>query len=136
MVKYGVLRSLWHISRDLRKLPTSKESRERLSWSRQIWLGSGQGRGRSGDRGEQQSKYHDMLLDNKLGDSGARVVIEEFLDGEGVLSLAFVNGDKFYILPGRLTGSQAAYDGDKGPNTGGMGIYAPVPTCYKAWWTK
>ena len=35
---------------------------------------------------------HDMLLDNKFGDSGARVVIEEFLDGERVLSFAFVNG--------------------------------------------
>ena len=51
---------------------------------------------------------HDMLLDNKFGDSGARVVIEEFLDGEEFSLFAFVNGDK-------------------GPNTGGMGAYAPVP---------
>ena len=42
---------------------------------------------------------HEMLLDNKFGDSGARVVIEEFLDGEEFSLFAFVNGDKFYIMP-------------------------------------
>ena len=42
---------------------------------------------------------HEMLLDNKFGDSGARVVIEEFLDGEEFSLFAFVNGEKFYIMP-------------------------------------
>ena len=69
---------------------------------------------------------HDMLLDNKFGDSGARVVIEEFLDGEEFSLFAFVNGNKFYILP-TAQDHKRAYDGDKGPNTGGMGAYAPVP---------
>ena len=68
---------------------------------------------------------HDMLLDNQFGDSGARVVIEEFLDGEEFSLFAFVNGDKFYILP-TAQDHKRAYDGDKGPNTGGMGAYAPV----------
>lgn len=69
---------------------------------------------------------HDMLLDNKFGDSGARVVIEEFLDGEEFSLFAFVNGDTFYIMP-TAQDHKRAYDGDKGPNTGGMGAYAPVP---------
>ncbi|WP_019774604.1 phosphoribosylamine--glycine ligase [Streptococcus sobrinus] len=69
---------------------------------------------------------HEMLLDNKFGDSGARVVIEEFLDGEEFSLFAFVNGNKFYILP-TAQDHKRAYDGDKGPNTGGMGAYAPVP---------
>ena len=69
---------------------------------------------------------HDMLLNNKFGDSGARVVIEEFLDGEEFSLFAFVNGDQFYILP-TAQDHKRAYDGDKGPNTGGMGAYAPVP---------
>jgi len=69
---------------------------------------------------------HDMLLENKFGDSGARVVIEEFLDGEEFSLFAFVNGDKFYIMP-TAQDHKRAYDGDKGPNTGGMGAYAPVP---------
>ena len=69
---------------------------------------------------------HEMLLDNKFGDSGARVVIEEFLDGEEFSLFAFVNGDTFYIMP-TAQDHKRAYDGDKGPNTGGMGAYAPVP---------
>ncbi|EHJ52612.1 phosphoribosylamine--glycine ligase [Streptococcus macacae] len=68
----------------------------------------------------------EMLLDNKFGDSGARVVIEEFLDGEEFSLFAFVNGDKFYMMP-TAQDHKRAYDGDKGPNTGGMGAYAPVP---------
>ena len=55
-----------------------------------------------------------------------RVVIEEFLDGEEFSLFAFVNGDKFYIMP-TAQDHKRAYDGDKGPNTGGMGAYAPVP---------
>lgn len=69
---------------------------------------------------------HEMLLDNKFGDSGARVVIEEFLEGEEFSLFAFVNGDKFYMMP-TAQDHKRAYDGDKGPNTGGMGAYAPVP---------
>lgn len=68
----------------------------------------------------------DMLLDNKFGDSGARVVIEEFLAGEEFSLFALVNGDQFYILP-TAQDHKRAFDGDKGPNTGGMGAYAPVP---------
>ncbi|HEK9989733.1 TPA: phosphoribosylamine--glycine ligase [Streptococcus equi subsp. zooepidemicus] len=69
---------------------------------------------------------HDMLLDNKFGHSGARVVIEEFLDGEEFSLFAFVNGEQFYLMP-TAQDHKRAFDGDKGPNTGGMGAYAPVP---------
>ncbi|WP_032511016.1 phosphoribosylamine--glycine ligase [Streptococcus suis] len=68
----------------------------------------------------------EMLLDNKFGDSGAHVVIEEFLEGEEFSLFALVNGDQFYILP-TAQDHKRAFDGDQGPNTGGMGAYAPVP---------
>lgn len=68
----------------------------------------------------------DMLLDNKFGDSGARVVIEECLSGEEFSLFAFVNGEDFYLMP-TAQDHKRAFDGDKGPNTGGMGAYAPVP---------
>lgn len=68
----------------------------------------------------------EMLLDNKFGDSGARVVIEEFLEGEEFSLFALVNRDQFYILP-TAQDHKRAFDGDKGPNTGGMGAYSPVP---------
>ena len=67
-----------------------------------------------------------MLADNKLGDAGARVVIEEFLTGEEASFIVMVDGK--HILP--LATSQdhkRLLDGDEGPNTGGMGAYSPAP---------
>lgn len=68
----------------------------------------------------------DILCDGAFGAAGSRVVIEEFLEGEEASFLAFTDGS--IILP--LASSQdhkAAYDGDTGPNTGGMGAYSPAP---------
>ena len=68
----------------------------------------------------------DMLEGNKLGDAGARVVIEEFLDGEEASFIVMVDGKN--VLP--LASSQdhkRLLDDDKGPNTGGMGAYSPAP---------
>ncbi|MES1931340.1 Phosphoribosylamine--glycine ligase [Salinisphaera shabanensis T35B1] len=68
----------------------------------------------------------DMLEDNAFGDSGARIVVEQFLTGEEASFIALVDGEN--ILP--LASSQdhkAAFDGDTGPNTGGMGAYSPAP---------
>ncbi len=68
----------------------------------------------------------DMLIDNKFGDAGARVVIEEYLAGEEASFIVMVDGKN--ILP--LATSQdhkARDDGDTGPNTGGMGAYSPAP---------
>jgi phosphoribosylamine--glycine ligase len=67
-----------------------------------------------------------MLSDNKLGDAGARVVIEEFLEGEEASFIVMVDGKN--ILP--LATSQdhkRLLDNDQGPNTGGMGAYSPAP---------
>ena len=67
-----------------------------------------------------------MLADNKLGDAGARVVIEEFLAGEEASFIVMVDGK--HVLP--LASSQdhkRLLDGDQGPNTGGMGAYSPAP---------
>jgi len=67
-----------------------------------------------------------MLADNKLGSAGARVVIEEFLEGEEASFIVMVDGKN--ILP--LATSQdhkRLLDGDQGPNTGGMGAYSPAP---------
>ena len=68
----------------------------------------------------------DMLEGQKFGDSGSRVVIEEFLDGEEFSFMSFVqNGDIYPMVISQ--DHKRAYDGDKGPNTGGMGAYSPVP---------
>ncbi|ADI83452.1 phosphoribosylamine--glycine ligase [Geobacter sulfurreducens] len=68
----------------------------------------------------------DMLSGNAFGDAGSRVVIEEFLTGEEASFLAFTDGKN--IIP--LASAQdhkAVFDGDTGPNTGGMGAYSPAP---------
>lgn len=68
----------------------------------------------------------DMLAGNKFGDAGARVVIEEFLYGEEASFICMVDGDN--VLPMASSQDHKARDnGDKGPNTGGMGAYSPAP---------
>ncbi len=67
-----------------------------------------------------------MLADNRLGGAGARVVIEEFLEGEEASFMVMVDGK--HVLP--MATSQdhkRLLDGDQGPNTGGMGAYSPAP---------
>ena len=68
----------------------------------------------------------EMLVAKRFGDASQRVVIEEFLTGEEFSFMAFVNGDKVYPME-IAQDHKRAYDGDKGPNTGGMGAYSPVP---------
>jgi phosphoribosylamine--glycine ligase len=73
-----------------------------------------------------ETAIREMLGDGKFGTAGNRVVIEEFLRGEEASFIAMVDGE--HILP--LASSQdhkARDDGDRGPNTGGMGAYSPAP---------
>lgn len=75
---------------------------------------------------EAHAAVDDMLLGNKMGNAGARVVIEDFLQGEEASFIVMVDGN--HVLP--MATSQdhkRLLDGDKGPNTGGMGAYSPAP---------
>ena len=75
---------------------------------------------------EANSAVEDMLSGNRFGEAGSTVVIEEFMEGEEASLLAFVDGKT--VVP--MIASQdhkRIFDGDKGPNTGGMGTYAPAP---------
>ncbi len=75
---------------------------------------------------EAENALKEIFIDNIFGEAGSRVVVEEFLNGEEASYLAFSDGET--VLP--MVSSQdhkAVYDGDKGPNTGGMGAYSPAP---------
>jgi phosphoribosylamine---glycine ligase len=68
----------------------------------------------------------DMLSGNKFGDAGARIVVEEYLDGEEASFIVITDGNS--ILPMATSQDHKARDeGDVGPNTGGMGAYSPAP---------
>ncbi|MGL5914802.1 MAG: phosphoribosylamine--glycine ligase [Culicoidibacterales bacterium] len=67
-----------------------------------------------------------MLVDDSFGDAGTRVVIEECLVGEEFSFMAFVHGNAVYPMV-LSQDHKRAYDGDLGPNTGGMGAYSDVP---------
>ncbi|QBJ78144.1 phosphoribosylamine--glycine ligase [Aquitalea sp. USM4] len=75
---------------------------------------------------EAHAAIDDMLVGNKMGSAGARVVIEDFLQGEEASFIVMVDGD--HVLP--MATSQdhkRLLDNDLGPNTGGMGAYSPAP---------
>ncbi|MDD3676332.1 phosphoribosylamine--glycine ligase, partial [Thauera propionica] len=67
-----------------------------------------------------------MLLDNKMGDAGARVVIEEFMEGEEASFIVMADGRHAMALA-TSQDHKRLKDGDEGPNTGGMGAYSPAP---------
>jgi phosphoribosylamine--glycine ligase len=68
----------------------------------------------------------EMMTDHRFGESGDKVVVEEFLAGEEFSLLAFVKDEEVYPMV-IAQDHKRAYDGDQGPNTGGMGAYSPVP---------
>ncbi len=71
-----------------------------------------------------EEALRDMLLDDKFGKG--KVVVEEFLTGPEFSLLCFVVGEEVYPMP-VAQDHKRAYEGDKGPNTGGMGAYSPLP---------
>jgi len=80
---------------------------------------------------EAEAAIEDILLDNKFGSAGSRVVVEEFLTGQEVSMLAFTDGET--VVP--MVSAQdhkRIWDGDQGLNTGGMGAYSPAPVYTEA----
>lgn len=77
-------------------------------------------------RDEAEEALKRIMVDKVFGDSGSQVVIEEFLEGQEMSILAFVDGETVRPMAAAQDHKQV-YDGDRGPNTGGMGTYSPLP---------
>ena len=77
-------------------------------------------------RDEAVAAVRSMLVDDVFGKAGANVLIEEFLEGEEASILALVDGERALLLPSSQD-HKRIFDGDRGPNTGGMGAYSPAP---------
>ena len=80
---------------------------------------------------EAMAAIDDMMTGHKFGEAGARVVLEEFMEGEEASLLAFTDG-KIVVPMVASQDHKRVNDGDKGPNTGGMGAYAPAPVMTEA----
>jgi phosphoribosylamine--glycine ligase len=77
-------------------------------------------------REEAETALRDILDGHAFGAAGATVLVEEFLEGEEASILALVDGKDFVLLPSSQD-HKRVFDGDEGPNTGGMGAYSPAP---------
>ncbi len=88
-------------------------------------LAAGKGVVIAQDSGQAVNAVRAMMLDKVFGESGCRLVFEEFLTGEELTVMALVDGETVAVLePSR--DHKAAFDGDTGPNTGGMGAFSPT----------
>ena len=76
-----------------------------------------------------------MLQQNKFGEAGKRIVVEEFLDGIELSVFVLTDGDHYVLLP-EAKDYKKIGEGDKGPNTGGMGAVSPVPFAGKTFMDK
>ena len=77
-------------------------------------------------KSEAKEVAKDMLSGDSFGDAGKKVIIEEFLDGYELSVFAICDGENYKILPAAQD-HKRLLDNDEGPNTGGMGAYAPTP---------
>ncbi|MBI4419974.1 MAG: phosphoribosylamine--glycine ligase [Gemmatimonadetes bacterium] len=93
-------------------------------------LAAGKGAVVCATRAEARAAASEMLA-GKFGDAGREVVVEEFLQGEELSILALTDGERVLILPPSQD-HKRLLDGDQGPNTGGMGAYAPVSIATEA----
>jgi phosphoribosylamine--glycine ligase len=75
---------------------------------------------------EAEQALREAMVDKAFGDAGAQVVVEEYLEGEEASILAFTDGETLVPMPSAQD-HKRVLDGDRGPNTGGMGAYSPAP---------
>lgn len=89
-------------------------------------LAAGKGVTISPDRASAEQSVREMMVDRCFGDAGSRLVIEECLEGREASFFVITDGRRAVAI-GSAEDHKRAYDGDEGPNTGGMGAYAPSP---------
>ncbi len=98
-------------------------------------LAAGKGVVIAKDREEVLSALDLIMVQKAFGEAGSRVIIEEALTGEELSVMALTDGETLTPLV-TTQDHKRAYDGDQGPNTGGMGAYGPVPQVTKETWAK
>ena len=126
MKKYGIPTAKYEVFTDAASARAYVEQEDAPIVVKADGLAAGKGVIVAMTKEEALAAVDEIMEDRHFGTAGSRVVIEEFMDGEEASLLSFADGTT--VVP--MISSQdhkRAYDGDKGPNTGGMGTYAPAP---------
>lgn len=126
MAKYGIPTAFFKVCEDITTAKAYIEEKGAPIVVKADGLAAGKGVVVAMTKSEALAAVDDMMGDLKFGGAGARVVLEEYMEGEEASLLAFTDGET--IVP--MLAAQdhkRVYDGDEGPNTGGMGAYAPAP---------
>ena len=126
MAKYGIPTAFFKICEDIDTAKAYIKEKGAPIVVKADGLAAGKGVVVAMTEAEALAAVDDIMGDLKFGGAGARVVLEEYMEGEEASLLAFTDGDT--IVP--MVAAQdhkRVYDADEGPNTGGMGAYAPAP---------
>src|SRR5919108_6636584 len=127
MAKYGIPTAPFHIFSDPQQAEQYIDRHTLPLVVKADGLAAGKGAIVCRTRDSAYAAIDQMMRARVFGDAGTQVVIEEFLRGEEVSFFALTDGTSLVPLPG-CQDHKAVYDGDEGPNTGGMGAYSPVPS--------
>ncbi|CAG9621353.1 phosphoribosylamine--glycine ligase [Sutcliffiella rhizosphaerae] len=126
MKKYGIPTAAYETFTEYEDARTYIESKGAPIVLKADGLAAGKGVVVAMTEQEALDAVYEMMAEQKFGEASSKLVVEEFLEGEEFSFMVFVNGEKIYPMV-IAQDHKRAFDGDKGPNTGGMGAYSPVP---------
>ena len=126
MAKYNIPTAFFKICEDIEAAKAYVEEKGAPIVVKADGLAAGKGVVVAMIKQEALDAIDDMMGDHKFGAAGARVVLEEYMEGEEASLLAFTDG-KTVVPMIAAQDHKRVFDGDEGPNTGGMGTYAPAP---------
>ena len=126
MAKYNIPTAFFKICEDIEAAKAYVEEKGAPLVVKADGLAAGKGVVVAMTKQEALDAIDDMMGDHKFGAAGARVVLEEYMEGEEASLLAFTDG-KTVVPMIAAQDHKRVFDGDEGPNTGGMGTYAPAP---------
>ena len=126
MAKYNIPTAFFKICEDIKTAKAYVEEKGAPIVVKADGLAAGKGVVVAMTKAEALEAIDEMMGDHKFGAAGARLVLEEYMEGEEASLLAFTDG-KTVVPMIAAQDHKRVFDGDEGPNTGGMGTYAPAP---------
>ena len=126
MRKYNIPTAAFEDFDNFEHAVTYARSLDSKMWIKASGLAAGKGAVFAPDPDEAEKILRNMMVDEAFGNAGKSVVIEEHMEGEEASIFALCDGSTYKLLVSSQD-HKRAFDGDQGPNTGGMGAYAPAP---------